>query len=59
MPFQESQNITFQVLLSNNLSYARVSYGFLKNGLDSGDGLQKYNEALSNHDDGATMTFQI
>ena len=57
--FQESQNVTIQASLNHYQSYARVSYGILKNGLDSGDGLRKYNWALSNHDDGATRTFQI
>ena len=38
--FEESQNVTIQVSLNNNQSYARVSYGILKNGLDSGEGLQ-------------------
>ena len=37
--FQESQNVTIQASLNNNQSYARVSYGILKNGLDSGDSL--------------------
>ena len=37
--FQESQNVTIQASLNNNQSYARVSYGILKNGLDSGENL--------------------
>ena len=37
--FQESQNVTIQASLNNNQSDARVSYGVLKNGLDSGESL--------------------
>ena len=55
--FQESQNVTIQASLSNSQSYARVSYGILKNGLDPGEGL--WNTTLSNHDDDATTTSQI
>ena len=38
MAIQESQNITIEVLLGNHLSYASVSYGIFKHGLESGDG---------------------
>ncbi|XP_074619287.1 uncharacterized protein LOC141878299 isoform X2 [Acropora palmata] len=48
IPFQESQNVTFQVLLYNNLSYARVGYGILKNGLDSAFPLLGWNVTYEN-----------
>ena len=36
--FQESQKVTIQVSLKNNQSYARVGYGIIEDGLDSGEG---------------------
>ena len=36
--FQESQNVTIQVSLTNNQSYARVGYGILEDDLESGEG---------------------
>ena len=35
--FQESQNVTIQVSLQNNQSYARVGYGILEDHLESGE----------------------
>ena len=34
--FRESQNVTIQVSLNNNQSYARVSFGISNDGLDAG-----------------------
>ena len=34
--FRESQNVTIQVALNNNQSYARVTFGISKDGLDAG-----------------------
>ena len=36
VPFQESHNVTIQVLLENRQSYLKVDYGILKDGLFSG-----------------------
>ncbi|XP_015751521.1 PREDICTED: uncharacterized protein LOC107331445 [Acropora digitifera] len=46
--FQESQNVTIQASLNNNQSYARVSYGILKNGLDSATPLVGWNVTHEN-----------
>ena len=35
--FQNSQNVTIQVSLNNYQSYARVSYGIIKDGLGAGE----------------------
>ena len=34
--FRKSQNVTIQVSLNNNQSYARVTFGISKDGLDAG-----------------------
>ena len=34
--FQNSQNVTIQASLNNYQSYARVSYGIIKDGLSAG-----------------------
>ena len=36
IPFQNSQNVTIQASLDNYQSYARVSYGIIKDGLGAG-----------------------
>ena len=36
IPFQQSQNVTIQVLIENRQSYLKVDYGILKDGLFSG-----------------------
>ena len=44
--FQESQNVTIQVSLENNQSYARVGYGIVEDDLDSGKGFFSFNGVI-------------
>ncbi|KAK2567599.1 CUB and peptidase domain-containing protein 1 [Acropora cervicornis] len=46
--FQESQNVTIQVSLKNNQSYARVGYGILEDDLESASVLPAWNVAIEN-----------